>query len=321
MWGRQLGQRVEKKTGTAYTDLVYDAFGSPIGSYDNSGWGAYYVPFNGRIFVKYQDQKTYFLHPNGLGSTTFVTDQTQTGATIQKTLYYPWGQLWASSALVKDNRFASLGQRDAETGNDPTLFRMYNPRLYRWLSPDPLAGDILNPQSLNRYAYVLNNPVNFIDPLGLYMCWDPATNWFCGLTPDTPDGQGGGAGDSFGNSGRVYAPVQDTGTGREPGRAQQADQSKGDAVQAATTYCQDLGQIAFDVPFTNIPVTMSLSFTVANVNYGLTNDITAVAPALPIPPFVSFGGSLDFTVNAPKTPAPTLSVGAGKNFIHDAWTS
>ena len=214
VWGRQLGQRVEKKTGTAYTDLVYDAFGSPIGSYDNSGWGAYYVPFNGRIFVKYQDSKTYFLHPNGLGSTTFVTDQTQTGATIQKTLYYPWGQLWAASALVKDNRFASLGQRDAETGNDPTLFRMYNPRLYRWLSPDPLAGDILNPQSLNRYAYVLNNPTNLTDPLGLYMCWDPATNWFCGLTPD---GQEGGAGDSFGNSGRVYAPVQDIGTIREPG--------------------------------------------------------------------------------------------------------
>jgi hypothetical protein len=44
---------------------------------------------------------------------------------------------------------------------------MYNPRLYRWLSPDPLAGDILNPQSLNRYAYVLNNPTNLIDPVGL----------------------------------------------------------------------------------------------------------------------------------------------------------
>ncbi|MBZ5545089.1 MAG: hypothetical protein LAO07_15640, partial [Acidobacteriia bacterium] len=91
---------------------MYDAFGNPIGSYDNAGWGAYYVPFNGRIFVKYQDSKTYFLHPSGLGSTTFVTDQTQTGATIQKTLYYSWGQLWASSALVKDNRFASMDQRD-----------------------------------------------------------------------------------------------------------------------------------------------------------------------------------------------------------------
>ncbi|HZP01245.1 MAG TPA: RHS repeat-associated core domain-containing protein [Terriglobia bacterium] len=37
----------------------------------------------------------------------------------------------------------------------------------RWLTPDPVAGDILNPQSLNRYAYVLNNPTTLTDPLGL----------------------------------------------------------------------------------------------------------------------------------------------------------
>jgi RHS repeat-associated protein len=105
------------------------------------------------------------MHMDHLGSTTFLTDHT--GATTQKTLYYPWGQLWNSGGTVKDERFASLQQRDAETGNDSTLFRMYQPRLYRWLSPDPLAGDISNPQSLNRYAYVLNNPTNLTDPLGL----------------------------------------------------------------------------------------------------------------------------------------------------------
>src|SRR2546422_11417504 len=44
---------------------------------------------------------------------------------------------------------------------------MYTPNQGRWLSPDPLAGDIANPQSLNRYAYVVNNPTNFTDPLGL----------------------------------------------------------------------------------------------------------------------------------------------------------
>jgi hypothetical protein len=37
----------------------------------------------------------------------------------------------------------------------------------RWHSPDPLGGDITNPQSLNRYAYVMNNPTTLIDPLGL----------------------------------------------------------------------------------------------------------------------------------------------------------
>ena len=54
-----------------------------------------------------------------------------------------------------------------ESGNYYTLNRYYPPNLGRWLSPDPLGGDVTNPQSLNRYAYVLNNPTTFIDPLGL----------------------------------------------------------------------------------------------------------------------------------------------------------
>jgi hypothetical protein len=40
-------------------------------------------------------------------------------------------------------------------------------RLGRFSSPDPLAGAITNPQSLNRYTYVLNDPCNLVDPLGL----------------------------------------------------------------------------------------------------------------------------------------------------------
>ena len=79
---------------------------------------------------------------------------------IQKTAYYPFGQVWQASATQKDARFpkvpgqvASMDPTDSATGNNPTLFRSQNPRLYRWLSPDPLAGDIMNPQSLNRYPY------------------------------------------------------------------------------------------------------------------------------------------------------------------------
>jgi uncharacterized protein RhaS with RHS repeats len=39
----------------------------------------------------------------------------------------------------------------------------------RWLSPDPVGGDPTNPQTLNRYAYVLNNPTTLTDPSGLYL--------------------------------------------------------------------------------------------------------------------------------------------------------
>lgn len=37
----------------------------------------------------------------------------------------------------------------------------------RWVTPDPLGGDITNPQCLNRYAYALNNPTTLTDPQGL----------------------------------------------------------------------------------------------------------------------------------------------------------
>ena len=58
---------------------------------------------------------------------------------------------------------------NAEGGLEHTLFRKYSATQGRWLSPDPYMGsmDIGNPQSLNRYAYVGNDPVNWIDQNGL----------------------------------------------------------------------------------------------------------------------------------------------------------
>ena len=58
-------------------------------------------------------------------------------------------------------------ERDPETGLDYAILRYYNSRLGRFMSPDLLAGGVDDPQSLNRYAYVLNDPINLIDPLGL----------------------------------------------------------------------------------------------------------------------------------------------------------
>jgi len=83
-----------------------------------------------------------------------------------------------------ETRFASLHRRDSESNLDPTHFRMFSSDEGRWLSPDPLAGNILNPQSLNRYAYVMNNPTSFTDPLGLCR-GDPGGGPPCGY-PDAP---------------------------------------------------------------------------------------------------------------------------------------
>jgi RHS repeat-associated protein len=44
--------------------------------------------------------------------------------------------------------------------------RWYNGNIGRWISPDTIVSDPANPQSLNRYAYVIGNPLRYTDPTG-----------------------------------------------------------------------------------------------------------------------------------------------------------
>jgi RHS repeat-associated protein len=61
-------------------------------------------------------------------------------------------------------------ERDAETGLDHFEFRYYSSAQGRWTSPDPtlLSVNAFSPQSWNRYSNVLNNPLLYVDPLGLW---------------------------------------------------------------------------------------------------------------------------------------------------------
>ena len=43
---------------------------------------------------------------------------------------------------------------------------MYDPVISRFISPDPIIQDFFNPQALNRYSYVMNNPLRYFDPNG-----------------------------------------------------------------------------------------------------------------------------------------------------------
>jgi RHS repeat-associated protein len=61
-------------------------------------------------------------------------------------------------------------ERDAETGLDYFGARYLSAAQGRWTSPDPtlLSVNAFNPQSWNRYSYVMNNPLLYVDPLGLW---------------------------------------------------------------------------------------------------------------------------------------------------------
>jgi RHS repeat-associated protein len=77
---------------------------------------------------------------------------------------------------------------DSESGTEHAEFRQYSSTQGRWMSPDPYDGsyDPSDPQSLNRYNYVRNNPLSFIDPLGLD-CYTITTQW---VNPSANNGHG-----------------------------------------------------------------------------------------------------------------------------------
>ncbi|MBL8151503.1 MAG: hypothetical protein JNN15_16380, partial [Blastocatellia bacterium] len=116
-----------------------------------------------------------YLTEDHLGSPRLITDNT--GTVISRRDFYPYGEqisgLGGRSQIPSYNLNHSLKQkftgyeRDDETGLDFAQARYYAFNLGRFTSPDPLAGKATNPQQLNRYTYVLNNPLRFTDPTGL----------------------------------------------------------------------------------------------------------------------------------------------------------
>jgi RHS repeat-associated protein len=125
-----------------------------------------FVPLPAGTAVYTGSGLAYYRHGDHLSSSRLATTPART--MYSSTAYAPFGEPYAQAGTT-DLSFAGHDQ-DTVSGIHDALFRKYVPVQGRWLSPDPAgtaAADPTNPQSWNRYAYVLNNPLANVDPLGL----------------------------------------------------------------------------------------------------------------------------------------------------------
>ena len=117
---------------------------------------------------------SYYIHADYLGNYNLITSGN--GTVLEKLSFDPWGrrrnaETWDYADLPASFLF-DRGYSGHEHLDPFGLInmngRVYDPRLARFLSPDPLVQDAGNLQAHNRYSYCLNNPFKYNDPSGYY---------------------------------------------------------------------------------------------------------------------------------------------------------
>lgn len=175
------GRRVRRAVpGSGITDdYLYDLAGHFITQVSGSGWwarGEIYA--GGQHIATYENDlqtpTTFFTHADWLG-----TERVQTsvnGAACETITSLPFGDGLNTSGSCDPTALRFTGKmRDWETNLDNFGARYNSSDLGRFTSPDPLlnSGRPNNPQTWNRYAYALNNPLGIVDPTGLYDLQNP----------------------------------------------------------------------------------------------------------------------------------------------------
>ena len=110
------------------------------------------------------ESRLRFYHYDSLGSTTLVTDAQ--GQVVYQTAYTPYGATATQTGSPKPAHQFTGQRLDTGTGLYYYKARYYDPQLGRFTQPDPFVQNPADPQTLNRYAYVRNNPTNLVDPSG-----------------------------------------------------------------------------------------------------------------------------------------------------------
>ena len=124
------------------------------------------------------------LFSDALGSIIGLSDEN--GQMVTNYAYDAFGQV-AISGEISDNPFQYTGRENDGTGLYYYRARYYSPELQRFISEDPILKIknpiffVKQPAIFNLYNYVKNNPLRFVDPLGLMSCEDKC-NILCSTT-------------------------------------------------------------------------------------------------------------------------------------------
>jgi len=162
------GRRVSKSNGKLY----WYGSGGEILTETNASGGTTneYIFFNGkRIALLPAASAAQFYAEDFLGSSRIVT--TNTGVVCYDADFSPYGGERTLTMTCPQNAYKFEGkERDAETLNDDFGARYYSNRFGRWLSADwsnvPVAvpyANLSNPQTLNLYSMVADDPESFAD--------------------------------------------------------------------------------------------------------------------------------------------------------------
>jgi len=172
------GRRVSKVGSKLYW---YGSGGDILAETNTSGTTtAEYIFFGGkRIAMLPAGSSAQFYVDDLLGTSRVIT--TNTGVVCYDADFYPYGgeRTPYTNTCTQNNYKFEGKERDTETGNDDFGARYYSNRFGRWLSADwssvPVAvpyANLSNPQTLNLYAMVSDDPESFADLDG----HDPTNN-------------------------------------------------------------------------------------------------------------------------------------------------
>jgi RHS repeat-associated protein len=179
----QQNRRYKKTVGSAVTHYVWEnsqvvaeyngSTGAVQAEYVYSGSHKAVSVLSGATYYHLSDQLSLRLTLDGAGSVT------------GRQAHLPFGEDFAESGIQQKQHFTSY-ERDSESGLDYALNRGYAVSAGRFMQADPYktSGSTSAPQSWNRYAYVKNDPINLIDPIGLFAYNPPPLN----PNPSVPTG-------------------------------------------------------------------------------------------------------------------------------------